>query len=126
MTSVAMTDAPHGHVFHITERGAFAAALESGVYEAESLGAEGFIHCSTRAQVLRSAARFFGGKSGLVLLCLDVVRLGALLRYESADGEEFPHCYGPIPLEAIPAVIDFPCRADGSFELPQEIELLAD
>lgn len=121
-----MTDAAHRHVFHITERGAFAAALESGIYEAESLHSEGFIHCSTRAQVLRSAARFFGGRAGLVLLCVEAERLGSLLRYEAADGEAFPHCYGPIPLEAIPAVIDFPCRADGSFELPQEIELIAD
>jgi len=121
-----MTDAPHRHVFHITERGAFAAALESGAYEAESLQSEGFIHCSTRRQVLRSAARFFGGRTGLVLLCIDPERLGTLLRYDAADGEDFPHCYGSIPLEAIPAVIDFPCRPDGSFELPHEVELLAD
>jgi len=120
-----MTDAADQHVFHITDRGTFATALESGFYEAESLRAEGFIHCSTRTQVLRSAARFFGGKAGLVLLCLDAARLGALLRYEAADGERFPHCYGPIPLAAIPAVIDFPCRPDGSFELPQELELFA-
>ena|SRR6187431_290544 len=120
-----MTDASR-HVFHITERGAFAAALESGSYETDSLQSEGFIHCSTRAQILRSAARFFAGRSGLVLLCLDAERLTDRLRYESADGEAFPHCYGPIALEAIPAMIDFPCRPDGSFELPLELALFAD
>jgi uncharacterized protein (DUF952 family) len=121
-----MTLAAHRHVFHITERGAFAVALESGAYEAESLQAVGFIHCSTRSQILLSAARFYGGRSGLVLLCIDAECIAALLRYETADGEAFPHCYGPIPLEAIPAVIDFPCRPDGSFELPQELGLFAD
>jgi uncharacterized protein (DUF952 family) len=122
-----MTDAaPPQHVFHITERGNFAAALESGNYEADSLQSEGFIHCSTRAQILRSAARFFGGRTGLVVLCVDAQRLADRLRYEAADGEIFPHCYGPIPLEAIPAVIDFPCRPDGSFELPLELALFAD
>jgi len=120
-----MSDA-HGHVFHITERGAFAAALEAGSYAADSLEREGFIHCSTRAQVRRTAARFFGGRTGLVLLCIDATRIAPQLRYETADGESFPHCYGPIPLEAIPAVIDFPCRPDGSFELPPELELFAD
>jgi uncharacterized protein (DUF952 family) len=120
-----MTDVGH-HVFHITERGAFASALESGAYEAESLESEGFIHCSTRAQILRSAGRFFGGKAGLVLLCIDAVRMAPALRYEAADGEAFPHCYAKIPLEAIPAVIDFPCRPDGSFELPPELELFPD
>lgn len=120
-----MSNAPH-HVFHITERGAFAAALEAGAYTAESLEREGFIHCSTRAQVLRTAARFFAGRTGLVLLCIDAERIAELLRYEAADGESFPHCYGPIPLNAIPAVIDFPSRPDGSFELPPELELFAD
>jgi len=120
-----MTDAAD-YVFHITERDAFAAALEAGAYTAASLVHEGFIHCSTRAQIVRSASRFFAGKSGLVLLCIDARRIAEWLRYESADGEAFPHCYGPIPLEAIPAVIDFPSRPDGSFELPPELELFAD
>jgi uncharacterized protein (DUF952 family) len=120
--SGAMTDT-HRHVFHITERGALAAALEAGAYSADSIEREGFIHCSTRAQILRTAARFFAGRSGLILLCIDAERIAAWLRYESADGEAFPHCYGPIPLDAIPAMIDFPCRADGSFELPPELQL---
>ncbi|HET7545433.1 MAG TPA: DUF952 domain-containing protein [Polyangiaceae bacterium] len=119
-----MTDAP-AHVFHITERDAFAAALEAGIYTAASLRSEGFIHCSTRSQVVRSAERFFAGKTGLVLLCIDAARIATLLRYEAADGEAFPHCYGPIPLSAIPAVIDFPCRPDGSFELPLELEQIS-
>jgi len=118
-----MNQTPPSHVFHIAERSAYAAALEVGKYEADSLVSEGFIHCSTRDQILRTAARFFGGRKGLVLLCIASEPLGASLRYEAADGEAFPHCYGAIPLEAIPAVIDFPCRSDGSFELPDELAL---
>lgn len=125
MSKGAMSDA-HRHVFHLTERGTFAAALETGAYTVESLEREGFIHCSTRAQVLETAARFFSGRTGLVLLCIDTQSIAALLRYEAADGDSFPHCYGPIPLEAIPAVIDFPCRPDGSFDQPPELELFAD
>ena len=118
-----MSETLSKHVFHITERSAFSAALESGTYEPASLHREGFIHCSTRAQISRTAARFFHGREGLVLLCLDAPRLDSTLRYETADGESFPHCYGAIPLDAIRAVVDFPCQADGSFELPQELEL---
>ncbi|MEO6600095.1 MAG: DUF952 domain-containing protein [Polyangiaceae bacterium] len=121
-----MSQTPQSHVFHIAERNAFAAALEGGKYEADSLASEGFIHCSTREQVLRTAARFFGGRNDLVLLCISAEPLGDALRYEVADGEAFPHCYGAIPLEAIPAVIDFPCRPDGSFELPDELALFQD
>lgn len=118
-----MPEPSQSHVFHITERSAFAAALEVGKYETSSLAREGFIHCSTREQIQRTASRFFAGQKGLVLLCISVESLGAALRYEAADGESFPHCYGPIPLEAIPAVIDFPCRDDGGFDVPAELEL---
>ena len=109
------------HVFHITERSSFAVALETGAYETDSLKTEGFVHCSMREQVLSTAARFFSGRAGLVLLCIDAARLGSMLRYEAADGDSFPHCYGAIPLDAIPAVVDFPCRSDGGFDLPEEL-----
>lgn len=112
------------HVFHITERRAFAEALEVGAYQAESLTSEGFIHCSTREQVLSTARRFYAGRSGLVILCIETAKLGETLRYEAADGELFPHCYAAIPLDAIPAVIDFPCLENGGFELPEELEVL--
>jgi len=73
--------------------------------------------------VPRTASRFFAGRSGLVVLCIDAGRLGRALRFEPAHDELFPHCYSAIPLEAIVAAIDFPCRSDGSFELPDELEL---
>jgi uncharacterized protein (DUF952 family) len=114
------------HIFHITERSAFAAALETGAYETDSLKSEGFVHCSTRDQLERTAARFFAGRSGLVILCIDAARLGTQLRYETAHGEAFPHCYGAIPLDAIPALIDCPCRADGGFDLPEELSVFAE
>jgi uncharacterized protein (DUF952 family) len=114
------------HIFHITERSVFAAALETGAYEAETLKTEGFVHCSTRAQVLRSASRLFAGRSDLVLLCIEASRLGERLRYEPAHDESFPHCYGPIPLDAILVAIDFPCRPDGGFDLPEELAVFTD
>jgi uncharacterized protein (DUF952 family) len=112
------------HVFHITEQSAFNDALELGMYETPSLKSEGFIHCSTRAQISRTAQRFFHGKSGLVLLCLETAKLGDALKFELADGELFPHCYGAIALEKIVAVIQFPCRADGGFDEPEEVAVL--
>jgi len=76
--------------------------------------------------VLRTANRFFGGRSGLVLLCIDAAQLGAAVRFEPADDELFPHCYGNVPLEAIVAAIDFPSRSDGSFALPEELGVFGD
>jgi uncharacterized protein (DUF952 family) len=124
--TAVLAEANPQHVFHITERSVFAFALETGAYEADSLKTEGYIHCSTREQIQRTAGRYFSGRAGLVLLCIATERIAALLRYETADGESFPHCYGAVPLDAIPAVIDFPCRADGGFDLPDELGVFGD
>jgi len=76
--------------------------------------------------VLGTASRFFAGRSGLVLLCIDSERLGAALRFEAAEGELFPHCYAKIPVDAIVAVLDFPCLTGGGFELPPELGVFSD
>lgn len=89
-----------------------------GQYLAASLASEGFIHCSRPEQIESVANRYYAGQSGLVLLHIDSDRLDAIVKWEAADGEEFPHIYGPISLEAITAVEDlFPGEA-GQFTYP--------
>lgn len=112
-------------ILHLTARGEWEAALRSGAYAPPSLRAEGFIHCSTPAQLLDTANRFFRGRSDLVVLCIDERRLAAPLKYEApamAHDERraglFPHLYGALNLDAVTHVIDFPCEPDGSFRSP--------
>jgi uncharacterized protein (DUF952 family) len=88
-------------LFHITTRAAWDAALAAGVYRAASLDREGFIHLSTEAQVPGTLQRFFRGQAGLVLLVIVPDRLGAEVRFEAADGDAFPHLYGPLELDAV-------------------------
>ncbi|MCZ4605975.1 DUF952 domain-containing protein [Streptomyces sp. Lzd4kr] len=98
------------HILHITERSLWEAARERGTYEMSTRGRtlkdEGFIHCSTRAQLPSVAAFLYGSYDGpddLVVLVVDPARLEAPLRYEAPKpgGEEFPHVYGPIPVTAV-------------------------
>ena len=89
-------------VFHITDRAAWHQAVAAGTYRAPSLDTEGFIHCSTREQIPGTLARFFAGRTDLVLLFIDETRTGAELRWE--DG--FPHLYGPLPVNAVVDVTD--------------------
>ena len=63
----------------------------------------GFVHCSSRAQLAATAARFFGEEPVVVVVALDA---GALtdVRWEPApDGESFPHVYGALPAAAVAA-----------------------
>jgi uncharacterized protein (DUF952 family) len=109
-------------IFHITQRQAWHAAQAQGLYRCESLDREGFIHCSTQAQVIRVANWFYRGQAGLVLLQIDADRLQAELRYDPIEtGEAFPHLYGPLNLESVVQVHTFEPQADGSFELPDAL-----
>ncbi len=112
-------------IFHIVKRSEWDRARDRGVYSPATLDAEGFIHCSTREQILETASRFFAGVSGLVLLCIEEHRLTARLEYEAPvtpddarRAERFPHIHGPLNLDSVARVVDFPCRPDGSFRLP--------
>ena len=112
-------------LLHITERAAWARAQAEGRYTAPSLDSEGFIHASTPAQVVATAERFYRGRRDLVLLCIDPDRLDVPVRFEApvtvgseAPGERFPHIHGAVPVTAVVAVVDFPPRPDGGFDLP--------
>ncbi|AGS71757.1 DUF952 domain-containing protein [Streptomyces collinus] len=98
------------HIVHITERSLWEAAREAGTYEVSTRGRtlqeEGFIHFSTREQLPRIAALLYGDYEGpdeLVVLVVDPALLGVPVRYDAMPphGEEFPHVYGPVRVDAV-------------------------
>jgi uncharacterized protein (DUF952 family) len=105
-------------LFHITTADAWERAKAAGAYRAPSLDTERFIHLSTDAQWLRTAQRFFRGQHGLVLLSIRADRLKAEVRFEAADGEHFPHLYGPLNLDAVIEVFALPVGEDGAIGVP--------
>ena len=104
-------------IFHITSRTAWDAALGAGIYEADSLKTEGFIHCSTAEQYIWVANQRFRGRTDLVLLHIDDRRLRSEVRYENLEGGAplFPHVYGAIPITAVLNVTPFLPHPDGTF-----------
>ena len=84
-------------LFHLTTRGAWEAACAAGEYRTDGA----FIHLSLERQWRATRDRFFREVGDLVLLVIDPGRLVAEVRYEHADGDEFPHLYGPLNLDAV-------------------------
>lgn len=109
-------------VAHITTRAAWAAALAAGEYMAPSLGTQGFIHASRpdAGQLLAVADFLYRGHPDLVVLLIAPERLHPELRWEEFEpgSDLFPHLYGPVNLDAVVAVLDFPPEPDGTFRLP--------
>lgn len=113
-------------ILHIISRADWEAASAAGAVRAPSLDEVGYVHCSDPGTVHLPANRLFAGRPDMLLLELDPARLGVPLRWEPGEGENpsgpwFPHAYGPIPVSAVLAVYAFPCRPDGSFELPASL-----
>lgn len=115
-------------ILHITTSPEWEAAAASGEYRAPSLESEGFIHCSTPAQVVHVGDWFYRDVPDLVLLCIDPGKLTSELLWEpssDAFAGEFPHVYGPITVSAVRAVVPW-TRGEGGFELPIEVRALED
>ena len=123
---------PDNHILHLASNDSWLAAVKLGVYHADSLSTEGFIHCSKPSQIVDVANTFYHGQNGLVLLVIDPARLEVECKWEppaepepthARAGDLFPHIYGPLNLDAVMEVIPFEPAADGTFSLPPELNL---
>ncbi len=88
-------------LYHLVAREAWEAARAAGVYAPPSLATEGFIHLTTDAQWPGVRARFYADAKDLLVLAIDAARLASPVVFEPADGDRFPHLYGPLPIDAV-------------------------
>ncbi len=108
-------------LYHITHRAVWEAALPAGEYRMSTRGVsleeQGFIHCSLRHQLRAVAECLYGDADDLVVLVIDSARVTAPVRYEVPEpgAERYPHIYGPLPTEAVTAVL--PAGRDGTGRL---------
>ncbi len=102
-------------IFKIMAAEEWRQAQASGAFTGSEVDrADGYIHFSTGAQAAETAAKWFAGRSDLVLAAIDADSLGAALRWEpSRGGALFPHLYGLLPLSAVRWTRALPLGADG-------------
>lgn len=89
--------------FKIIDAAEWRRALAEGTYEGSEVDlADGFIHLSTAEQLPGTAEKHYPGRSGLVLLSVDLTALGDTVLWEpSRGGALFPHIHGPLPTRAV-------------------------
>ena len=105
VTEPTSVDAP---IFHLAIPDDWVAAFAVGEYTMSTRGVtleqEGFIHCSTREQIVGTANRFYGDLDQLVVLTIDPQLVPSAIVWESAGADLdvlFPHVYGPLPVAAV-------------------------
>jgi uncharacterized protein (DUF952 family) len=102
--------------FHLVPEAGWSAADPAAAYEAPSLEAEGFIHCTDGVAPLgKTFDRYYAADPRPFLaLTLDLDALDVPWRYDVA-GSPYPHIYGPIDRSAIVGVSRVDRAADGRF-----------
>jgi uncharacterized protein (DUF952 family) len=112
-------------LYHIATVPDWQQAQRDGEYRTStrgrSLSEEGFIHASTAGQVLPVANAFYRDEQqDLVLLVLDMGRIGAEIRYEPVPGwaDPFPHIYGALDAAAVVQAVPLERDPAGSFRWP--------
>jgi uncharacterized protein (DUF952 family) len=84
--------------------------------------ADGYIHFSTAEQAPETAAKHFAGEDDLMLVAVEVGRLGDALKWEvSRGGAEFPHLYRELRLEDVAWAQPLPL-SEGQHQFPAGME----
>jgi uncharacterized protein (DUF952 family)/GNAT superfamily N-acetyltransferase len=112
-----------GLLLHLCAPATWRMALAAGSLAPPSLLIEGFVHLSTPAQVQVPANERFTGRTDLIALVIDPARLPGELRFERPPHDNpadlrFPHHYGPVPANAVAAVVPYQPASDGRFANP--------
>lgn len=90
------------NIFHVVLPEKWAEAANGAFYAADSLAAEGFIHCCYAEQLDGVLKRYYGDASRVTILKIDTSKLMAMVVDEkAANGEVYPHVFGPINVDAV-------------------------
>ena len=116
----AVRDGHADRLVHFVEGDRWDEFADADEYRDPSLDEEGFIHCSTPAQIVSVAQYRYAEADDPRLLVLDPDRIDATIKYEEQPTDGFAHVYGPIPTDAVVDVLPFP-RADGRYVLPDDL-----
>ena len=107
-------------IFKICPMPLWREAESAGVFRGSELDRrDGFIHFSSAAQAVETAAKHFAGQRDLLLLHVDGDALGDKLKWEpSRGGALFPHLYGDLAVAAVTKVEPLPLGTDGNHKFP--------
>ncbi len=92
-------------IYHIVTPEVWEQFKDEELYEAESLQAEGFIHCSFEGQLESVLERYYKDADKVLIMEIETNDLFSKMVSEPSTNDElFPHVYGKINKNAIVSI----------------------
>lgn len=106
-------------IYKIFRADEWAALQQNGVTDGAPIDVtDGYIHFSTAETVAETAAKYFAGIEGLVLLAVETDGLEPLKWEPAREGVLFPHLYRPLKMADVLWHKPLPL-IDGSHQFPE-------
>ncbi len=118
-------------IYHLTSAAGWEQSQSAGQHTTPSLSTEGFIHCSTAAQVVKVANKYYREMPDCIVLWVETEKLSAEVKWEApahpdpknppetVPNELFPHIYGAMDITAVIQTSTLPKDAAGFFIQPE-------
>jgi uncharacterized protein (DUF952 family) len=110
-------------IYHFITQTNLANSLSDSELRLPSLDSEGFIHCSTLAQVINVANFLEPYSEEMQLLEIDESKVKPEVKYEDAmnNGVLYPHIYGPLNRDAIVSEFHLDWDGEDGYQMPDEL-----
>ena len=102
---------------HLCQRQEWLLSQARGEYHSDSLGIEGFIHCSLPNQLVEVGNRYYKDVADMVVLWIDPAKLKPEIHWEKSGSQYYPHVYGAINFDAVVSVVEPVRDNDGTFRI---------
>ena len=108
-------------VYKVAPRSLWDESIANGQFTGAPIDLEdGFIHFSSREQVIETVRLHFRGQDDLLLIEIPSAELGEKLEWEaSRGGDLFPHLYDTFDPAVATRVLPLRLLEDGSHEFPE-------
>ena len=109
-----------GLIYKVVSAQEWSVAKEQGEFRGAAIDlTDGYIHFSTAEQLRETVKKHFAGQTDLLLVGVEVDRLGDELKWEpSRGGALFPHLYAPLSIDSVVMTQDMPVGEDGKHIIP--------